>query len=202
MLILSTGLHGQIGVVSDIHGFLHVRDSPAGTIIDTIYDGEVFFISVDSEDSVWIGIAYGDDLSPGYVHHSKLIELNDLNPPQQSVPELIFKTEKVKNTRNRQFHGGLNLPLSESFELVKINIVKESDTIQQDSRFSENALTPFMPSGIYSHKTLQKSGKLKLYAYKDYVYYRLKIGDGSEYYESIWVVKNSRIIQRLIGWIV
>ena len=39
-LIISQNSWGQIGIVTDSDGFLNVRDSPAGRIIDTIKEGE------------------------------------------------------------------------------------------------------------------------------------------------------------------
>jgi hypothetical protein len=201
-LIISQNSWGQIGIVTDPDGFLNVRDSPAGDIIDTLQEGEVFFISVDSEDSIWTAIEYGEDYRVGFVHHSRIIEITKLETPTENIPELIFKTEPAQNSENRKFYGGMNLPLNKSFELVEIDLINNSDTIQQDSQYSIDVLTPFLPSGAYSNLELVSKGKLKLYAYKDFIYYRMRLGDGSEYYESIWVVRNGKIIQRLIGWIV
>ncbi len=202
LLIISINCWGQIGIVTDSDGFLNVRKSPSGKVIDTLQEGEVFFISVDSENSIWIAIEYGEDYKTGFVHHSRIIEITKLETSAENIPELLFNTKPAQNSENRKFYGGMNLPLTESFELDKIDIVQNTDTIQQDFKYSKNVLTPFLPSGIYSSSNLVSKGKLKLYRYKDFVYYRMKLGDGSEYYESIWVVRNGKIIQRLIGWIV
>lgn len=201
-LIISQNSLGQIGIVTDPDGYLNVRDSPAGEIIDSLQVGEVFFISVDSEDSIWIEIEYGENLNVGFVHHSRILEITRLETPIESIPELIFTTTTAQNSATRNFYGGMNLPLNESFELVKIDLVINRDTIQQGSQYSIDVLTPFLPSGVYSHIELVSEGKVKVYGYKEFIYYRMKLGDGSEYYESIWVVKNGKIIQRLIGWIV
>jgi len=201
-LIISQISWGQIGIVTDSDGYLNVRESPSGKIIDTLREGEVFFISVDSENSIWIAIEYGEDYKTGFVHHSKIMEITKLGTPSESIPELIFKTRPAQYSENRKYYGGMNMPLSESFELVEINLIINSDTIKQDSQNSINVLTPFLPSGDYSHLELVSKEKLKLYGYKDFIYYRMRLGDGSEYYESIWVVRNGKIIQRLIGWIV
>jgi hypothetical protein len=201
-LIISQICWGQIGIVTDPGGFLNVRDSPAGDIIDTLQEGEVFFISVDSEDSIWSAIEYGEDYNVGFVHHSRIIEITKLETPTENIPELNFKTQPVQNSQNSKFYGGMNLPLNESFELVEIDLIMDSDTILQDSQYSIDVLTPFLPSGIYSSTNLVSKGKLKFYGYKDFIYCRMKLGDGSEYYESVWVVRNGKIIQRLIGWIV
>ena len=200
--IISQNSWGQIGIVTDSDGYLNVRESPSGKIIDTLVEGEVFFISVDSEDSIWITIEYGEDYKTGFVHHSKIMEITKLGTPTENIPELIFKTEPAKKSENRKFYGGMNLPLNESFELERIDVVQSADTIQQDFKYIKDVLTPFLPSGIYSSSSLVSKGKLKIYSYKDFFYYRMRLGDGSEYYESIWVVRNGRIIQRLIGWIV
>ncbi|GLU43762.1 hypothetical protein [Allomuricauda sp. NBRC 101325] len=201
-LIISINSWGQIGVVTDSDGYLNVRVSPSGKVIDTLQEGEVFFISVDSEDSIWVAIEYGEDYKTGFVHYSRIIEITKLETPTENTPELIFNTKPAKESENRNFYGGMNLPLTESFELYKIEIVQNVDTIQQDCKYSKDVLTPFLPSGIYSSSDLVSNGKLKIYSYKEFVYYRMRLGDGSEYYESIWVVKNGKIIQRLIGWIV
>ena len=96
----------------------------------------------------------------------------------------------------------MKLPMNESYELDEIYLVHKSDTIQQDSKFSRNVLTPFLPSGDYNSIDLISNGKIKIYFYEDFIYYRMKLGDGSEYYESIWILINDKIIQRLIGWII
>ena len=201
-LIISINSWGQIGIVTDSDGYLNVREKPSGKVSDTLQKGELFFISVDSENSIWIAIEYGEEFKTGFVHHSRIIEITKLETPIENIPELIFKTKPVQDTENRKIYGGMNLPLSESYELDKICLVQKSDTIQQDSKFSRNVLTPFLPSGDYPSIDLISKGKIKVYRYEDFVYYRMKLGDGSEYYESIWVVKNDKIIQRLIGWIV
>jgi hypothetical protein len=201
-LIISINSWGQIGIVTDSDGYLNVRESPSGKIIDTLQEGEVFFISVDSEDSIWTAIEYGEDYKTGFVHYSRIIEITKLETPTKNIPELIFKTKPVQDSQNRKFYGGMNLPLKESFELDKIDIVQNTDTIKQDFKFSKDVLTPFLPSGEYSSIDLVSKGKVKVYCYEGFVYYRMKLGDGSEYYESIWAVKNGKIIQRLIGWIV
>jgi hypothetical protein len=202
LLTISLNSWGQIGVVTDPDGDLNVRESPAGKVIDTLQEGEIFFISVDSENSIWIAIEYGENYNIGFVHHSKITEIAKLDTPTENIPTLIFKTEPARDYENRKIYGGMNLPLNESFELVKIDLVLKSDTIQQNSKFSKDVLTPFLPSSNYSSKNLVSKGKLKLYGFKDFIYYRMRLGDGSEYYESIWVVRNGKIIQRLIGWIV
>ncbi len=201
-LIISTNSWGQIGIVTDSDSYLNVRESPSGKVIDKLQEGEVFFISADSEDSIWIAIEYGEDYKTGFVHYSRIIEITKLETPTENIPELIFNIKPAKESENRNFYGGMNLPLTESFELDKIEIVQNVDTIQQDFKYSKDVLTPFLPSGIYSSSNLVFKGKLKIYRYKEFVYYRMRLGDGSEYYESIWVVRNGRIIQRLIGWIV
>ncbi len=197
--IISINSWGQIGIATDSDGFLNVRDSPAGKIIDTIQEGEAFFISDETEDSIWIAVEYGEDYTLGYVHHGRIAEITKLEPPTGNIPELVFKTESAQNIKNRKFYGGMNLPLTESFELIEIKLVLKNDTTQQNSKYSKDVLTPFMPSGLYSHIDLMLNDKMKLYCYKDFVYYCLRLGDGSEYYEAIWVVRNSKIIQRLIG---
>lgn len=202
LIITSINSWGQIGVVTDSDGYLNVREKPSGKVVDTLQKGELFFISVDSEDSIWIAIEYGEDLKTGFVHHSKIIEITELEILIENVPQLIFKTKSVQNSENRKIYGGMNLPMNESYELDEIYLVHKSDTIQQDSKFSRNVLTPFLPSGDYNSIDLISNGKIKIYCYEDFIYYRMKLGDGSEYYESIWILINDKIIQRLIGWII
>ena len=200
LLIITMSAWGQIGIVTDPSGILNVRDNPSGNIIDTIHDGDLYFIGPDSENSIWVAIKYGEDHKKGFVHHSKIQKMIELASPIGSVPELVFETENIHNIDNRGFYGGMNLPLEESFELKEIYLIDKKDTIPQGFQYSKDVLTPFLNSAKYSHNELVSKGKMILYSYKDFIYYRMKIGDGSEYYESIWAVKNGKIVQRLIGW--
>ncbi len=211
ILILLTNLtFGQVGVVTDPDGFINVREKASGKTISTLYEGEVFFVNVDYVDiidssiidSTWISIEYGSDFKTGYVHHSLIRPLYQLNNQKESIPELIFKTNRISDTNQTWGYGGYNIPLSKSYELNGIALVMNGDTISQDEKFTHSTLTPFLPSGYYSHKDLVNKGKMFVYAYKDFIYYRIRLGDGSEYYEVVWVVSNGKIIQRLIGWIV
>ena len=201
LLIITTYSFGQIGIASVETGILDVRDKPAGNLIDIIHDGDLFFIADGSEGSIWVEIQYGENQKHGFINRDKTLNLNELDSPKKPFPELVFETKEINDFEKRRFHGGMNLPLTESYELKNIELVHDCDTVSQNSKFSKDVLTPFLISGRYSHNKLASIDKLEIYSYKNFTYYRLKLGDGSEYYESIWAVKNCEIVQRLIGWL-
>jgi hypothetical protein len=187
--------------VTDNDGYLNVRNSEGGSIKDTISEGTLFFVDVESMhrfenkvDSNWIQIIYPTDLLHdqqefGWVHKSRVTPIESLSVSPKELPILLFDFIPYS-------------PQDGSFssELRTLSMVLDNDTLVLPKSYYQSTFSLLFEPGKYASDRILKEYLFSTYRYKTYTYYRILLSPGAEHTELILVFQKDKLISRLYGW--
>lgn len=205
----------QVATVQDSDGWTNVREKPNGNsrIINRIHEGEVYWYAFDDEgsDSNWSEIYYLTDstdyyfsmgnYSIGYIHRSRLLELDSIDQYKGKEFQIEFSISPFDTTgKDITYHY-----YSEGKSPISINgkVIWGTDGgfpyNQLDSVMVSIGNTSFMVNPILHENLFNISDEYRVYHWKNtWIVYQLN-SDGAGTYESVWVFKNDRLHQVLVG---
>lgn len=212
--LISVRCFGQIGFVVDPDGFTNVREKAGfeSKVVYKVDTGVVFFITneyLDLEEE-WIEIWIpGNSFSinevgkqvksvTGFIHRSRIRPLSSLTEISDPVVSLIFEVKKAELTRDTLLEVyGLDIPLSSSYAVSDLWLQWNDKRIRQPNELYADLYNIFFESGTYT----SSGDRFATYLQGGTYFINQQCADGAGYYEIIWVVREGRIVQRLVGWI-
>jgi len=167
----------------------------------TLHKNEVFLIIEDNSD--WVEIEINSDkLSKnhnnitGFISKSKIHLVDNLQIDSSEDVSLSFRIVKVDLSRgnigNKKY--GIKI-LDSSFSIEKMFLKWKDKLIEQDQKFFNDIYNISFEEGNYPNA---KNDKFSIYKSDDVYFIKQKCGDGAGFYEITWVVKDGKIIQRVI----
>ncbi len=208
----------QFAIVTDKDGFVNVRSSAgiAGTIIDTLMNGQVVFCLEPEKD--WFPIDYdlGRQSKSGYIHKSRLKFIKDFEEvPYHILTDsgITFKKDSFKLTitkgqfnpaKNELQYEKENPSKNEARFLEKINGKRAWGTDGNMPRRqyrqmllqlgNEKIYLPaenlFEPNLKYTTVNVDKNSKT--------IYISALNGDAAGAYAVLWIIENGKFKQRMI----
>ncbi|SEH77021.1 hypothetical protein SAMN02927937_01333 [Paenimyroides aquimaris] len=167
----------------------------------TLHKNEVFLIIEDNSD--WVEIEINSDkLSKnhnnitGFISKSKIHLVDNLQIDSSEDVSLSFRIVKVDLSRgnigNKKY--GIKI-LDSSFSIEKMFLKWKDKLIEQDQKFFNDIYNISFEEGNYPNAI---NDKFSIYKSDDVYFIKQKCGDGAGFYEITWVVKDGKIIQRVI----
>ena len=132
-------------------------------------------------------IASNGECSSTFAHQACL---NALQMAQVSIEKI--DTSKIISKTNVSY--GLEVPLN-SNEVKELYLKWKGKLIKQDTALFDDLFNVTFKEELYSSVNNNKFS----YYFKNGIYYiKQQCGDGAGFYEITWIIKNGKIIQRLI----
>lgn len=189
--------------------------------IRTLQKNEAFLIATDQDNDLeWMLIeiprnkfskiitkseghySYEDFFISGYILRSQYTLINSLQKYDKDDLGLIFKIEKADTKMiidQKNMRYGLEVGLRMSYVVKEMKLICKGKHIVQDESFFDDLFNVSFIPGNYS--SLENKRKFRIYHNEDYYYIKQDCGDGAGSYEITWVIKDGKIIQRLIDTI-
>lgn len=189
--------------------------------IFTLQENEAFLFFEDDEISPdWVNIeihrskfsqmpsgnrdslTYHDFLVLGFVAKSDIILIESL--PEHSLNDLGLVFEIINADSNMiidetNMRYGLEVALSMSFVVQEMSLVWKGERIPQPNSLYYDLFNVHFVSGTLSSQA--NSALFKMYKRDDFYFIKQQCADGAGSYEITWVVKDGKIVQRLIDTI-
>ena len=180
-------------------------------IIGKIKPYEVFsIVEQEMESSNWFYIAQGIDQytklkqedynksKNGYIDSSKAIFIDSLQEAENNFPILHFEitpysSELQLDTSMSSY--GLEIPIEDSYIISKFTLEWKGSEIDQKELFYNDLFNlSFDEKNIASNI----NDRFTTYCYGDVYYIKQMCADGAGSFEITWVIRDGKIIQRLI----
>ena len=133
----------------------------------------------------------------GFVKKSEIELIDNLKLIKDTSLELIFRIEKIDTSKiisKTNMSYGLEVPLN-SNEVKELYLKWKGKLIKQDTALFDDLFNVTFKEELYSSVNNNKFS----YYFKNGIYYiKQQCGDGAGFYEITWIIKNGKIIQRLI----
>lgn len=167
---------------------------------------EVFLINENSEiDSNWLEVEiYPNKLSKdnklivGFIQKSQVILLEQLPKLETNDILISFNIKKESDSKSRIRHKykfGLEVPSELNYIVNKMNLNCNNSNIEIDNIFFEDLYNVSFIEGNYSSNN---NPPFSMYKNDEVYFMKHNCGDGAGSYEITWVIKDCKIIQRLI----
>lgn len=208
-LLLSFKSFGQVGYIEDIDGYTNVRKESNinSEIIYKVSLNEVFFIDLEYSEleETWIKVWIPKDRFSltdknynitGFIHKSRIRLLDDLPLCKKNDINLTFEVVKADSAKiENDDVFGLEIPISLSYRINKMIIEWKGEEMIQKDEMIRDLYNVHFNEGRYKSTSPRFTNYLKNGIY--FIYQ--KCADGAGSYEIVWVIKNGKIIQRLVG---
>jgi len=221
---------GQVAIIQDKDGFTNVRSKPTvdSEIVYKLKENEVFFYYEEpfgtmAENTDWKYVMipqnkFSIQLSGygyiyGYIHKSRLKPISQLENIIEPDQTLKFNITKVnvndKREGNTMVQGekiylingvgyyGVEIGLERSYDISSFEIIESGQVIPQSPILYLDLYNISFTEGEYD----SNSDRFKTYINGEFTFIQQECADGAGYYQIVWVINQSRIIQRLVGWI-
>ncbi len=224
VIILVTTLHLNIfsqmeneAIAIENNVIIYTKNNIKSKKLYTIKQNEAILISFENEMpySSWIEITiprnkysksvyekhnyFKKNYISGFIQTSKVKLIDSLELKKDTLIELIFHIDNADTSKkdhiNKIITYGLEIPLNISFEVKEMYLKWKGELIKQDSILFNDLFNVSFKKGIY---TSEKNERFRFYYHNGIYYIKQDCADGGGSYEITWVIKNGKIIQRLI----
>jgi hypothetical protein len=176
----------------------------------TLRKNEIFLLAEnDGNEQNWIAIeisqnkfskhiANQDVFITGFIPRSKIHLIDSLpkcEPSEIGLKFTIAKADTIIADNDVNLGYGLEIPLSMSFVVNDMFIEWKGSLLKQDHNLFDDLFNVVFKAGIFN---TGQSKWVETYKLGDYFYIKQGCGDGAVSYEITWVIKDGKILQRMI----
>jgi hypothetical protein len=134
----------------------------------------------------------------GYVEKSGIRFIDSLKQVKGTSVGLVFyirKADTTKTLSKTNMRYGLGIPLNMSWEVKEMYLIWKGKLIKQDRMLYDDLFNVTYRPGKYSSIN---NDKFRIYYDNGIYYIKQNCADGCGSYEITWVIKDGKIIQRLV----
>jgi len=211
-LFVTNLMYTQVAIVEDEDGFVNVMLKPStdSEVIHKLHVGKVFFYGEDyyEESSQWVTVyipkniyslnCTNSEFLEGFIHKSRI-------RPLAYTEKSFHKDVKLKYTFKPFQEEEKIIDFFEEKRAIFINGLKPWGTDGEMPKYEIEELSIYVKDEkievpeILTTDLFECNDSFDLFVVKDFYIIHQHHSDGAGFYELVWVIRDNKIVQRLVG---